>query len=94
VNHTASQEGERLNLHQLHTANIIISHIAIKALIEAHPDGARVKELYEQFLGQMLATPSALGSPSMGAYLRDASERIYKTDLRKLCKTPPKVWQT
>ncbi len=54
-----------------------VALLAIKALINAHPDPAKVRQSYDQLLGQVMAGPGVVGFPDKFLVLRDLTATLF-----------------
>jgi hypothetical protein len=51
---------------------------AVRALIATHPDQDKVRQAFDQLIGQMLASPGFLVNTDFGVVLRDFSETVFQ----------------
>lgn len=51
---------------------------AVRALIATHPDGDRMRLVFDQLVGQMLAQPGFLDDPDKGVVLRNFAEVLFQ----------------
>lgn len=52
--------------------------VAVRALIDTHPDRDLVREKLDQLIGQMLAHPAFLSDQDQGIVLRDFVETLFQ----------------
>ena len=51
---------------------------AVRALLQSHPEPEKVRALFDQLLGQMLAHPGFLADPDQGVVLRDMTATLFQ----------------
>lgn len=57
---------------------VVTLNFMVRALLDAHPDQALVRQVFDQLLGQYLASPAILGaSPAQPVILRDLAKGIF-----------------
>ena len=52
-------------------------HAAVKAMLSAHPEPDRVRAIYDQLLGQFIASPAVAGHPDHVIILRDLTSTLF-----------------
>lgn len=56
---------------------VSVAHLAIKAMICAHPEPEKVRLYYDQLLGQVMAGPGVVGFPDKSLVLRDLTATLF-----------------
>jgi|JI81AbrownRNA_FD_contig_61_180643_length_504_multi_1_in_0_out_0_1 hypothetical protein len=51
---------------------------AVRALIATHPEPERMRQVFDQLIGQMLAHPAFLSDPDQGIVLRDFAATLFQ----------------
>jgi len=67
----------RLSQLQILDLQVSVAHLAIKALICAHPEPEKVRTYYDQLLGQIMTGPGVLGHPDKALVLRDLTATLF-----------------
>lgn len=52
-------------------------HAAVKAMLATHPEPDRVRAVYDQLLGQFIASPAVAGFPDHALVLRDLTATLF-----------------
>lgn len=52
---------------------------AVRALIATHPEPDRLRQVFDQLLGQMLAHPGMVLNPEQGIVLREMAEVLFRS---------------
>ena len=74
----ASEAANRLPPAVLLDIQTSVALIAVRALINAHPNPAAVRQTYDQLLGQLLASPVVLKSPDRSMVLKDLTATLFR----------------
>lgn len=67
----------RLDDHITLALQIASVHAAVKAMLLAHPEPERVRTVYDQLLGQFIASPAVAGFPDRALVLRDLTATLF-----------------
>lgn len=73
----AREAFDRLDPLEALDLQVSVALLAIKALINAHPDPASVRRSYDQLLGQVMAGPGVVGFPDKSLVLRDLTATLF-----------------
>lgn len=57
---------------------IAAAQCAIRALIAAHPEPEKVRAVYDQLIGQLMATLALAHDPDKNLVLRDLTETLFR----------------
>lgn len=68
----------RLDPYETMDLQIAVAHLAIKALIVAHPEPDKVRLYYDQLLGQLIASPGVVGFPDKSLVLKDLTAGLFE----------------
>ena len=69
---------KRMNPQEVLLAQVAVLQCAMRALICASPEPAKVRSYFDQLFGQMQAYPGAAASPDMSIVLRDLVETMFR----------------
>lgn len=73
----ASDAVARLHPMEVHNIQILVALSAVRALIAAHPQPEKVRDIYEQLITQAIASPFVMGQPDKAIVLRDISATLF-----------------
>lgn len=57
---------------------VSVALIAIRALINSHPNPEQVRKIYDQLLGQLLTSSVVLNSPDRSLVLKDLTATLFR----------------
>jgi hypothetical protein len=55
---------------------------AVRALLAAHPNPSSVRTIYDQLIGQLMATPGVVDDPDQMAVLRDLTNTLFRPPVK------------
>ena len=62
---------------EIEMLRMAVNVTAIKAMIATHPNPGKLKDAFDQLLGQLQASPGVMGNPEYAAFIRQMAGDLF-----------------
>ena len=74
----ARDAAARLTGAEVLTLQSVICFSAVRAMVATHPEPEKMRAIYDQLIGQFIASPAVVGKPGKSFIIRDLTATLFE----------------